>query len=75
MEHRTFTDTTTLEELQSFADLLTCPDYTYSEILKLHAYYVSKREIPLEKAPHFLSDDEQEERDKEFIESYGYKKS
>ena len=30
-----------------FCDSLDCPNYTYSDVLKLHAYYISKKEIKL----------------------------
>ena len=42
-----FTNQTGLDEIQMFCDSLDCPNYTYSDVLKLHAYYISKKEIKL----------------------------
>lgn len=42
-----FNEKTSLDELQIFCDSLTCPNYSYSDVLKLHAYYISKKEIKL----------------------------
>ncbi|OHT13679.1 hypothetical protein TRFO_16113 [Tritrichomonas foetus] len=65
----TFSDSTTLEELQNFCDSLECPNYLYSDVLKLHAYYISKKEIFFENAPHFLSESELKKQDEEFIKT------
>lgn len=66
--NHTFSENTSLEELYTFIDSLDCPNYTYSDVLKLYAHFISKKEIGLCKTKHFLSDDEQDAKDVEFIQ-------